>query len=47
MKESSGIASIMARQAYALFTGRPGIITTVTTEDGSCGVAIHNTQVPQ
>ena len=39
MKESSRITSITARQAYAMFTGRPGIITTVTTENGACGVA--------
>jgi len=39
MKGSSGIASITARQAFPMFTGRPGIIATVTTENGSRGVA--------
>ncbi len=39
MKEPSRITSIKARQDYAMFTGRPGIITTVTTENGAYGEA--------
>ena len=40
MKESSRITSIKARQDYTMFTGRPGIVTRVTTKDGAHGEAI-------